>query len=126
MGRNPHLSADGGHRPYSAPDQLYGATPRTGEFNTGQAGDDPGNAPTSAGQDAGLSLSSQQFNAKTPKAVVQTSVLQPSRPSMNGMSAQDYERVLPGLTKPLPSANGSSADTYQKSLIMRLQGQDEG
>jgi hypothetical protein len=47
-------------RPYSSPDQLGGATPRTREFTTGQVGD-PGNAATSMSQNAGLNLNSQQF-----------------------------------------------------------------
>ena len=59
-----------------------------------------------------------------PRQFSQHSVLQTAMPSANGMSAADYQRVLPGLSRPLPSPNGSSQDSYQKSLIMRLSGLD--
>jgi hypothetical protein len=71
-----------------------------------------------------LGADSQKFNAMVPKRSVQTSVLQPYRPSANGMSSTDYDRVLPGGTV-LPTANGSSQSTYQQAVYMRLQGQDE-
>ncbi len=74
------------------------------------------------GQDAGLSQDSARYNSMVPKTSVQTSVLQPNRPSMNGMASSDYERVLPGVPGILPSANGSSSDSWQKSIFMRLQG----
>lgn len=69
----------------------------------------------------GLNEQSAKQNAMVPKSAMQTSVLQPPRPSMNGMSANDYQRVLPGGTT-LPSQNGSSPDSWQASTYMRLQG----
>ncbi len=69
-----------------------------------------------------LGQDSARYNAMVPKSVVQSSVLQPSRVSMNGMSSSDYERVLPGMSKPLPSSIGSSTQSYQDSMFMRLQG----
>jgi hypothetical protein len=112
-------------RPYSSPGQLGGATPRSQQFNIGanQAGD----VATAAGQDPGLNLSSQQFQAQIPGHVVQMSVLQPANPvSANGMAAADFERVLPGLSKPLPSPNGSSQASWDQGIYMRLAGRDEG
>ena len=72
-----------------------------------------------------LGVDSQKFNAMVPKSVVQSSVLQPSRVSGNGMASADYERVLPGMSKPLVSSNGSSTQSYQDSMFMRLQGMQE-
>jgi hypothetical protein len=72
--------------------------------------------------DTGLNQDSVRFQAKVPTGVVQSSVLQPYRPSKNGMSDTDYERVLPGGVT-LPTANGSSPGTYQQAAFMRLQGQ---
>lgn len=106
-------------RPYSA---LGFGGSRTAEFATGHQGDSDSIA-TSAGQNPGLALNGQQFAAQVPHGVIQTSTLQPSNPvSANGMAADDYSRVLPGLSRPLPSPNGNSQDSYQKSLIMRLSG----
>ena len=69
-----------------------------------------------------LGQDSAKYNAMVPKSVGQTSVLQPYRPSGNGMSANDYEaRVLPGGTV-LPTSNGMGAGTYQQAMLMRLQG----
>ena len=57
-----------------------------------------------------LGQDSAKYNAMVPKGIGQMSVLQPYRPSGNGMSDTDYERVLPGGTT-LPTANGSAALT---------------
>lgn len=100
-----------------------GAAGRSGEFATGLNGGDPGNSPTSAGQDAGLAVNAQQFAAHVPQGVRPTSVLQSLRPSMNGMSAQDYKRVLPG-GYTLPTQNGQSASSWETSNYLRMQGQD--
>jgi hypothetical protein len=104
-------------RPYSAPDQLGGNAPRSAEFTTGITGD-PGNTASvsSLNQDA------DRFNALVPRQFAQHSVLQTAMPSANGMSATDYQRVLPGLSRPIPSPNGSSQDSYNRSLVMRLSG----
>ena len=75
-----------------------------------------------AGQSGGLAADSARYNAMVPRESVPQSVLQNPRTSMNGMSAGDYERVLPGgLT--LPTAKGSSEQSYQQSMILRLRGQ---
>ncbi len=112
-------------RPYASPDQLGGATPRSQELQRGINGDPDSATATSVGQDPGLTLNSLQFAEQTPTSVVQTSVLQPSNPvSANGMAPADFARVLPGMSRPLPSPVGSSVDTYQKSLLMRLQGRE--
>jgi hypothetical protein len=105
-------------RPYAAPDQLGGNAPRSAEFATGQTGD-PGNAASSLA----LNADADRFNAMVPRQFSQHSVLQTAMPSANGMSATDYQRVLPGGVT-LPTANGSSQDSYEKSLIMRLSGLD--
>ena len=68
-----------------------------------------------------LGQDSARYNAMVPKGIMQSSVLQPYRPSGNGMSDTDYERVLPG-GMTLPTANGSSQGTYQQAVYMRLQG----
>lgn len=107
-------------RPFSSPEN---GSDRTAQFGLGMTGDDPGNSPTSAGQDAGLNLNGQQFAAQVPHGVRPTSVLQSLRPSMNGMSAQDYERVLPG-GYTLPTQNGQSASSWETSNYLRMQGQD--
>jgi hypothetical protein len=103
-------------RPYSSPDQLGGTTPRSAEFTTGTTGD-PGSAASS------LNADSARYNLLTPKQFEPTSILQAqaSRPSMNAMSATDYERVLPG-GYTLPTANGQSTSSYEASLPLRLSG----
>ena len=107
-------------RPYSAPEQVpAGAAPRSAEFTTGQVGD-PGNTASVSS----LIQDADKFNALVPRQFEQHSVLQTAMPSPDGMAAADYSRMLPGLSKPLPSPNGSSQDSYQKSLLMRLSGQD--
>jgi hypothetical protein len=108
-------------RPYSSP-STAGATPRSAEFNTGLSGDDPGNSPTSLGQDS-LNINAQQFRDQVPAGFRPTSVLQQTRPSMNAESAQDYARVLPGGYR-LPTANGQSQSSWETSNILRMQGQD--
>lgn len=107
-------------QPSSSPDQVpNGAAGRTGEFSTGITGD-PGNIASLSS----LNADADRFNAMVPRQFSQHSVLQTAMPSANGMLAADYQRVLPGLSRPLPSPNGSSQDSYQKSLIMRLSGLD--
>lgn len=121
--RPPAVAADGAPtRPYANPGQLGGNAPRTQQFSTGISGD-PGSAAGSLSEIA----DSARYNAMIPRQFSQHSVLQTSMPSSNGYSSRDYqERMLPGLAKPLPSANGTSQDSYDKSLIMRLNGLDEG
>ena len=106
-------------RPYAGPDATGGNAGRGGEFSTGITGD-PGNLAGVASEVA----NSERFNAMVPRQFSQHSVLQTAIPSANGMAAADYARMLPGLSRPLPSPNGSSQDSYQKSLIMRLSGLD--
>jgi hypothetical protein len=121
-GRSPATSDNGlPTRPYAAPDQLGGNAPRSAEFNTGINGD-PGNAASSLA----LNADADRFNAMVPRQFEQHSVLQTAMPSANAMSATDYERVLPG-SQPgqsvmLPTVNGSSQGSYDKSILMRLQG----
>lgn len=102
-------------RPYSAPDQLGGATPRTAEMITGFRGD-PDNAATSLNQDSQRWNLSSQFRP--------TSVLQPlmSNPGGNGMSAADAARRLP-TGQYLGSVNGTSSGSFEPSALMRLNGQ---
>lgn len=67
-------------------------------------------------------------NAMVPRGFHQMSVLQQPLPSGNGMSTQDYARVLPGSAggRPvvLPSKNGTSAQTWDSNTFMRLQGRN--
>jgi hypothetical protein len=106
-------------RPYGSPDALGGNSPRTAQFSTGAAGDPQNTASVSS-----LPADSAAYNALVPRQFSQHSVLQTAMPSANGMSAQDYQRVLPG-GYTLPTQNGSSSDTYEKATYMRLSGQDE-
>jgi hypothetical protein len=109
-------------RAYSTPGQLGGNAPRTPEFSTGISGN-----PASAAGSLSEITDSEKYNAMVPRQFSQHSVLQTSMPSANGYSTRDFqERMLPGLAKPLPSVNGTSQDSYDKSLIMRLNGLDEG
>jgi hypothetical protein len=89
---------------------------RSAEFGTGLVGD-PGSAASS------LAANSARQNALVPQGAMQTSVLQSPRPSGNGMSEQDYQRVLPGGFT-LPSKNGSSDESWQASTYMRMAGQN--
>lgn len=108
-------------RPYAGPG-TGGNLSRGGEFQTGLTGTGD---PDSIASVASLNADADKFNAQVPRQFSQHSVLQTAMPSANGMAASDYEqRMLPGLSKPLPSPNGSSQDSYQKSLIMRLSGLD--
>jgi hypothetical protein len=113
----------GPSRPYQNGMSTGGNAGRSDSFNAGAA-PNADNAVMAAGQDAAMSLSSEQFNAQVPQAYSQHSVLQQGMPSANGMSAKDYQRMIPGLAKPLPSANGTSQDSYEQSLMMRLRGLD--
>ena len=110
-------------RPYSSPDQLGGATPRSAEAIKGALGD-PDNAATSLGQDRSLTMNSMQFNGQVPAGVRPTSVLQPlmSNPGGNGMSASDASRRLP-TGQYLGSVNGTSTASFEPAAMMRLQGQ---
>lgn len=74
---------------------------RTGAFNTGLAQD------------------SQRYNDLVPKTVTPHSVLQPVRPSTNGMSTADGNRMMPGGMM-LPSKNGTSAGTWEQSAMLRM------
>lgn len=91
------------------PEQAAGVPEgRTNAFNAGQSG--------------GLAADSARYNAMVPKTSMPQSVLQSPRPGLNAMSQGDYDsRVLPG-GMVLPTANGSSENTYQQSMILRLQG----
>lgn len=73
----------------------------------------------------GLADASARQNAMVPRAFTQHSVLQQQVPSANGMSAKDYERMIPGINvggRPfiLPSQNGIASDTWDQAAIMRL------
>lgn len=75
----------------------------------------------------GLTGTGQRFNSMVPPGFAQHSVLQQSLPSANGMSADDYKRILPGMNKGgrpviLPSDNGVSSNTYEQNTYRRLQG----
>ena len=101
-------------RPYSAPDQLGGATPRTAEMITGFRGD-PDNAATSLNQDSQRWNLSAQFRP--------TSVLQPlmKNPGGNGMSSSDAARRLP-TGEYLGSINATSANSFEPAAMMHLTG----
>ena len=83
---------------------------RTGAFGTGQVD--------------GLAANGAKFNEMVPKSFTQTSVLQNPYPTGNGMASGDFERILPGMQKPMASANGYGENTYQQSMLMRLRGQE--
>jgi hypothetical protein len=119
------FTADGQpSRPYSSPGQVpAGAAFRSQEFTTGQVGDPDSAATVTTRASTGLTEDSLQFNSMVPTGVRPTSVLQPLRPSMNGQSEQDYQRVLPG-GYTLPSQNGQSESSWEKSSYLRMQGQD--
>ena len=105
-------------RPYGSSEDLGGNAPRRAQFASGAngTGDIAGNS--------ALNADSARFNALVPRQVGLHSVLQTAMPSMNAMSATDYERVLPG-GYVLPTQNGSSPASYEKSIFMNLQGDDE-
>lgn len=107
-------------RPYADQSQVpAGAEFRSNAFRTGMTGD-PGNIASVSS----INADADRFNALVPRQFSQQSVLQTAMPSSNGMSMADWQqRMLPGGSM-LPTANGSSEDTYQKSLIMRLQGRE--
>lgn len=76
---------------------------------------------------SGLEQTGQKFNSMTPRGFQQHSVLQQSLPSANGMAADDYARIMPGVNKGgrpliLPSDNGVSKGTYEQNTYRRLQG----
>ena len=120
-GNDPDMALSAGAPAIPGPPRLpQGAASRAQSFSTGTQGDDPGNAASSLS----LNADADRFNAAVPRQIGLSSVLQTAMPSANGMSANDYQRVLPGGYM-LPSQNGTSADTYEKAIYMHLQGQDE-
>lgn len=75
----------------------------------------------------GLAQNGARFQSMVPPGIRQSSVLQNPLPSPNGMSANDYERVLPGINnggRPmiLPSKNGTSDNTWEQNTYIRLNG----
>lgn len=114
------FTADGTpSRPYSGPEMTGGNSSRSASFASGITPD-----PGSAASVSALNGDADRFNAMVPRQFSQQSVLQTAMPSSNGMSMNDWQqRMLPGGSM-LPTANGSSADTYEKSLVMRLQGRE--
>jgi hypothetical protein len=91
---------------------------------TGALGD-PGSAPTSSGEDAGLALSAGQFNSQVPGRARATSVLQPlgSNPGGNGMSKGDAaRRTIDG--QYLGSINATSESSFTPAAWLRLSGQN--
>lgn len=76
---------------------------------------------------SGLQQTGQKFNSMTPHGFAPHSVLQQQLPSANGMAADDYARIMPGVNKGgrpliLPSDNGVSKQTYEQNTYRRLQG----
>lgn len=77
----------------------------------------------------GLTQSGAKFNSAVPEGWAQHSVLQQPLPSPNGMSAQDSQRILPGMVRGgqpivLPSPNGTSSNTWEQNTYLRLRGQN--
>lgn len=102
-------------RPYST-FMPAGQSPRSPEFNAGINGDpNPGAS--------SLEADSADQQSMVPHGFTPNSILQALRPSMNGESATDYRRVLPG-GYVLPSANGQAQSSYQTSNLLRMQGQN--
>ena len=95
------------------------AASRVQDFSTGITGDDPQNA---AGVSS-IDVNSALYNSLVPHQFEPGSILQQTRPSMNGESAADYARVLPGGYR-LPNQNGQSASSWEASNYLRMQGQD--
>lgn len=99
------------------------------DLNEG-AGQAPGGPESRTGAfGTGLSESSQKFMSRVPQGFAQHSVLQQALPSANGMSAEDSQRILPGMAsggRPivLPSKNGSSDNTWEQNTYLRLRGQN--
>ena len=116
-----------GQRPYSEPGATLGNAGRTGQFNTGQTGEqDPGNIASvlSAAPDPSLVSRSLQFNSQVTGARP-TSVLQPlmRNPGGNGMSAADAaRRTVTG--QYLGSVNGTSQSSFEPAAMLRLSGLD--
>jgi hypothetical protein len=110
-------------RPHGGPGQLGGNAGRSQQFVTGVTGSPESAATVTTRASTGLTADSLQFNSMVPHGVRPTSVLQPLRPSMNGQSASDYQRVLPG-GYTLPTQNGQSESSWETSNYLRMQGQD--
>lgn len=109
-------------RPYASPDQVpAGAESRSASFASGA--NHTGDVATSAGQDPGLNLNAQQFNAQAGGGYRPTSVLQPlmRNPGGLGMSAGDAARRLADGT-PLGTLNGTSESSFEPAAMLRLSG----
>lgn len=77
----------------------------------------------------GLTQTGEKFNSAVPKGFAQHSVLQQPLPSANGMSSEDSQRILPGMSRGgrplvLPSKNGTSDNTWEQNTYLRLRGQN--
>ena len=77
----------------------------------------------------GLTQTGEKFNSAVPPGFAQHSVLQQQLPSPNGMSAEDSQRILPGMARGgrpviLPSKNGTSDNTWEQNTYLRLRGQN--
>ena len=106
-------------RPYASPDQVpAGAEFRSDAFRTGanQAGD----VATSVGQDPGLVVNQQQFQAQV-GGYRPSSVLTPigRNPGGLGMSAADAARRTFDGTY-LGSINGQAESSFEPSVMLRL------
>lgn len=69
-----------------------------------------------------MNADSAMFNQQVPGNFTPQSVLNAQKPSGNGMSGQDYSRVLPGGTT-LPSQNGSDPKSYEAAKYMNFIGE---
>lgn len=88
---------------------------RNAAFSQGRLG-------TPAHVASSLNYDSAVFNSKVPGRFTPQSVLQPlQQRTANGMSSQDFERVLPG-GYTLPSMNGSDESSYKTASMMRMLG----
>lgn len=118
------MMPDGGQpgRPYSGPDQLGGNAPRSAEFVTGA--NRTGDPATAVGQDSGLSLNAQQFQAQV-GGYRPSSVLTPigKNPGGLGMSAADAGRRWADGT-PMGTLNGTSESSFEPAALLRQSGLD--
>lgn len=81
-----------------------------------------GRSGTPAHVASSLNLDSAVFNSQVPGRFTPRSVLQEvNQRTSNGMSAQDYTRVLPGGYQ-IPSSNGSDESSYKTASMMRMLG----
>jgi hypothetical protein len=86
----------------------------TGHFSDGHQG-----TPYRVASSSGSSMSD---DPSMPGGFSIQSVLQDQKPSGNGMSGQDYSRMLPG-GQMLPGQNGSDTKTYDQAKYMRYLGE---